>query len=39
MHTSVEVASVADIKRAGRLLARFVMALDAEALAGWRWEA
>ncbi|MDI6824404.1 MAG: M42 family metallopeptidase [Bacillota bacterium] len=39
MHTSVEVASVADIKRAGRLLARFAMALDAEALAGWRWEA
>lgn len=39
MHTSVEVVSVADIKRAGRLLARFVMALDPAALAGWRWEA
>ncbi|MEW6546984.1 MAG: M42 family metallopeptidase [Bacillota bacterium] len=38
MHTSVEVVSVADIKRAGRLLARFVMALDPAALAGWRWE-
>lgn len=39
MHSSVEVVSLADIRRAGRLLARFVLALEPAALEGWRWEA
>jgi putative aminopeptidase FrvX len=34
MHTSVELVSVNDILRAGRLLARFISKLTPESLAG-----
>jgi len=38
MHTPVEVVSMKDIQRAGRLLAQFIAALDADFIAKLHWD-
>ncbi|MCJ7623161.1 MAG: M20/M25/M40 family metallo-hydrolase, partial [Anaerolineaceae bacterium] len=38
MHTPVEVVSLKDIQRVGRLLAEFITALDEEYIAEMKWE-
>ncbi len=38
MHTPVEVISMKDIQRAGRLLAQFIAGLDADFIANLRWD-
>ena len=39
MHTPVEMVSTRDIRRAGRLLAEFVVSLEADFLQHWTWDA
>lgn len=38
MHTPVEIISLKDIERTGRLLAEFILTLEADSLAEMRWD-